>query len=816
MAQISVPNSPDITVLDFKLTGDLCGGNFLVDLSPSIFIGTGAQTALGAKVKITNPFDVEVKPYGVPYDILKTGTPASLLNSIYSFPIPKINTNYQYGLYVVQVEFTDSLSKKYYVTHNLGICEPNPKDKTKKKGTINAQLIGNCVNGALTVLIDEPPVYKGKAFESKIQTSTLTYPTGAITEPLVTTLSAFSVPLYEGVHLLKSELCVTYNLGENNYVKVPYTVKCEKNILCTVDLCCIYDKLAEINLQLGDNCSASQKDNLIDVTFDALRLLKTIELGASCGEDISEYIEQLEVLLKCKCSCFANEGTPVVNNNPTFRNFTINGCNVVKSVLNNGLTDNYQIENYAYEVITNPSKSFITIGAPILTGCVKVQQLDFNISGLYTALKSEIATTAEYNYWASIVNQTLNGIPTNLLTCLGLTTAQWDGKTFRDKVLAMLTKFCGCCAGSDCAAFIGDHTSSSLGQTTLIKWNVTTDTIATAPYSVDIYVDNSFVDTILYPSKSIILTGFNDGVEHKYKLIAHCSNGVIGNTISDTFNNTGCNTILAPSLSSSSIAGATCPFNLNSIVTPVAGLSVVWYNSSVVDATTVVPNPAAVTSGTYYAYHLDVNRCSSPASQVVISCATAANCTEPLNLLVGKGTSGGFTAITITFSSPSTPAPSYLVKRRLASDPDVAGSYTTIGTPTFNVSTNKYQIVDNSFLQNTLYTYKAESQCSDGGRPSAFYRFGSISFNNLTFTPTSNSIAYSFVGNGGQIDKYIVRLEDENGNVLQTIQHIPAFTTNITGTFTGLLPNTVYKVSKSVYIGDYETNFPAQTTQTNP
>ena len=801
MAQTTVPNSPDIAVLDIKFTADLCDGNFLVDLSPSIFKGTGAQTALGAKVKITNPFDVDVKPYGVPYDILKTGSPASLLNSVYSFPIPKVNTNYQYGLYVVELELTDSLGAKYYVTHNLGICEPNPKDKTKKYGTINAQLVGNCVNGALTVLIDEPPVYKGKQFQSKIQTSTLTYPTGTGITPLVTTLSAFSVPLFEGVHLLESELCVTYNLGGNNYAKVPYKVKCKKNILCTVDLCCIYDKLAEINLQLGDNCSASQKENLIDVTFDALRLLKTIELGASCGEDISEYIEQLEELLQCKCSCSANEGTPVVNNNPTFRNFTINGCNVVKSTLNGGLTDNYQIENFAYEVTTNPTKSFITIGAPILTNCIKVQQLDFNVAGLYTEVKALINNSTEYNFWAGIVNQTLSGIPDLLLTCLGLTNPQWNALTFREKILAMLTKFCGCCAGSDCVATIGDHTSSSLGQTTLIQWNLFSD-LSTAPFSVDVYVDNVLIDTILFPLKSIILFGFNDGVQHTYKLIAHCANGAVDDIIIDTFNNAGCNTILAPSLSSNNVTGATCPFNLNSLVTPVAGLSIVWYNSPVVNATTLVPNPAAVTSGTYYAYHLDVNKCSSPASQVVISCATAANCTDPLNMLVQKNAPSG---IAITFSSPTNPAPSYLVKRRLASDPDISGSYTTIGTPVFNVSSNKYQIVDNTSVINTLYVYKAESQCTDGGRPSAFYTFANIPCPVVSLTPGTNNIDYSFTANSGQVSRVEVFLQDENYNGLSSQIYTPAFPSPVTGSFTGLTASTVYKVGVVVSIGlDYK------------
>ena len=808
MAQTTVPNSPDIAVLDFKLTADLCVGKFFIDLSPSIFIGTGAQNAQGAKVKIVNPFDVEIKSYGPVFDILKAiPAPLSILNSIAQVLIPKVNNNYQYGLFVVTVELTDSTGAKYYATHNIGICEPNPKDKTQRKGTINAQLVGNCVNGTLTVLIDEPPVYKGKAFESKTQTSTLTYPTGSIGTPLVTTLSAFSVPLYEGVHLLKSELCVTYNLGGNNYAKVPYVVNCKNNILCTVDLCCIYDKLAEINLQLGDNCSASKKESLIDVTFDALRLLKTIELGASCGEDVSDYIEQLESLLNCKCSCSANTGTPVVNNTPV-KNFAITGCNVVKTTV--GLTDNYQIENCDYEIKVNPAASFLTISAPVLTDCVKVQQLDFNVAGLYAAVKAIINTTTEYNYWASIVNQTLNDIPVDLLVCLGLTTEQWNAKTFREKVLTMLTKFCTT-PSSTCTATISNNTSTLSGKNTILNWDLGTG--AAEPFSVNIFIDNKFQSEVLSPSKSFLLIGFNDGVVHNYKLIAHCSNGAVGNTIAGTFSFTGCPAIPAPSLSSNNVQNATCPFNLNALVTPIAGLSIEWYNSSVQSAGNLVPNPAAVTSGTYFAYQVDVNRCSSPSSQTIIACQTAANCTEPLGLMVERG-GANTTSVLITFNSPSNPAPSYLVKRRISSNPDVAGSYTTIGAPVFNASINKYQIVDNGAAVNTLYVYKAESQCTDGGRPSAFYTFAIIPCPALTLSTTTSTITYNFAANTGQVDKFIVTLYDGNSNPLTTKQHLPAFASPVTDIFTGLAPNTVYYVAVKAYIGTFEQSCSQQMVQT--
>lgn len=803
--QTTIANSPDISVLDFKIIADLCQGKFLIDLSASAFIGTGAQNVQGAKVKIINPFDVEIKTFGLTFDLTKIGIPASIVNSTFEYPIPKVNTLFQYGLYVITVELTDSTGKKYLVTHNLGICEPNPKNKTAKFGSINAQLLGNCINGKLTVLIDEPPVYKGVAFESKTQNSTLTYPTGGPATPYQTTASAFSVILYEGVHILKSDLCVTYNLTQNNYVRVPYKVSCKKNILCRIDLCCVYDKLAEINLSL-DGCDAHKRENLIDVTFDALRLLKTIELGASCGEDISDYIEQLENLLNCKCSCSAAEGTPVSNNTPT-KDFTITGCNVLKTV--NGLTDTYVIENYAYEVDINPATSFITMSAPTLTDCIKKQQLTFNVAGLYAAVKGLIVNQTEYNYWGTVLNNNLMNIPSGLLACLGLQTAQWNALTFRDKFLALMTKMCTCCAGSSCNALITnvpETDATLLGKTTLLTWANNTSV-----YKVDVFVDGKFVATVLAPITSFVLAGFNDGATHTYSLIAYCSNGTPGNTLTGTFAYTGCPAIAAPSLSSNNVQNAACPFNLNTLVTAIAGLTIKWNNVNILpDNTSIVPNPAAVTSGTYYAWHVDVNGCASPSSSVIVACAVVGNCTEPLNLLVEKGLNN---SALITFSASATTPPSYLVKRKLASDPDVAGSYTTIGAPVFNSSINKYQITDSTLAPTTLYTYKSESQCADGTRPSSFFTFAILNCPTITPTPTINSIPYSFTGAAG-VTSYVVRLLDSNDQQVNIQTITPPYGSPITGTFSALTQNTQYKLQITVAIGSYVQVCSALVTQT--
>jgi hypothetical protein len=235
------------------------------------------------------------------------------------------------------------------------------------------------------------------------------------------------------------------------------------------------------------------------------------------------------------------------------------------------------------------------------------------------------------------------------------------------------------------------------------------------------------------------------------------------------------------------------------------GLTLSWHNANNTNAGTLVPNPASVSSGTYFAFYTDVNGCNSPSSQVQITCAMIGNCTEPLSLEVSAGAGS---SNVIMFSSALTPPPSYLVKRRLATDPDVSGSYTTIGVPVFNAGISKWQITDNTSVSNTLYVYKAESQCSDGGRPYALYTFANFTCPSVVLTPSSNGIGYSFVPQGGQISKYDVQLYDSTETTLiDTDTYNPAFSNPTTGAFTGLTASTAYKIRVLEYIGTSITQY---------
>lgn len=792
MAQKTITTSPNIAVLESKIVTDLCIGKFFIDLSPTLFLGAGATNVLGAKIKILDQFDTPIKPYSVSYDILPPMT------GIYQFLIPKSNGVYQYSTFNISIEITDANGTKYEITQAVKVCQPDIKNRKKNYGQINAKILGNCKQGIVNVLLNEPPVYNGFLSESRTQTYTLYYPTGTIAIPEVTTQSNFQVALFEGDYLVKGDVCVTYNFGENNYAKVPYKVECEKKIKCLVDFCIVFGRMQEIGNQIRkDDCV--NKEDLSNILLTAVSLLETIRLGNDCGEDIGNEITELEQLLGVECSC-SIDGTPISPIVPA-SSIVINGCNVTSVPGAN--TTTYTINNYEFVVTVNPANnSFLVIAPPSLNSCTKTQELTFSVSALYTEIKG-FATNDEV-YWINLWKKGA-GLSAANIACLGLTTSQYNALTGTQLINNIVAKMCGCCGSSNCNVDISVLSQTISGQNTVINW---TNDLQKPPYGVVIYVDGILIDTIVFPTNpypvmyGYLLTGYNDGVQHQVKIRPTCSNGLVDTVHGQEIfiNNAGCPTILPPSLNASTVNAAVCPFNLSTLIaggTPV-GLTIEWHTANNMNADTKVPNPQSVGNGTFYAFYSNVNKCNSPASQVTINCAVAGNATAPLNLLVVEG--AGTTNL-VTFNSASTPPPSYLVKRKLASAPDVNGSYSSLGAPTFNAGSNKWELTDTGAVINTLYTYKAESQATDGSRPYTLYEFARITCPTVSLTSTNNQISYSFVNVGGEVNKYVVELFDNVDLVVASQQVIiPAFTNPIIGAFASLLTNRSYSVKVTPFI----------------
>lgn len=781
-----ITTSPDIALLDSRIVADLCSGYFYVDITPSVWIGSGKTSVLGANVKIVNPFGVVVKDWTTNYDIAPALSMG--MDGVVAFAVPTMANNYQYGKYTISVKLFDQNNTPYVVTKTVSVCEPDKNNKTRSYGTLSAKIFGSCTDGKVYIIVDTPPNYNGRQYASRDIDLTLDYPTASGVEPLDVTIGSFSVQLYEGVYKLSGTDCVTYNFGDNVFVNVNFRINVEKNIRCLIDECCVQERINELSLQLDTGCPLPEKERISAIIVDALLQLKIIELNAKCGQDPSDAITKLESLLGCTCTCNCAEGTPIINNNPA-RDISMLGCGFEKTTV--GLTDVYTLNNYTYVVEVVPNGGVITVTAGTLLDCTVTQSITFNISAAYAQIKALAdANDGEAAFWASVINKALSSIDGSCVI------PGWSTLPLAERIEAMINFMCACC---NCSATIDSSATSKVGGDVLLEWT------STGAYLIDVYLDGVFQGTVLSTVEEFTLVGAADGQQHTWILLPRCTNNKFGTPATNNFTFLGCPSVSPPVVSSNNVNGVSCPYDLTSLEsTPPAGVTIEWHTANNTDASSLVPDATQVSSGVYYAFAKDSSGCYSTSTIVTLICAEATSCTAPQNLSVIESV-GGFM---VSFQSAAFPPPSnsYTVKRRLFSDPDVDGSYTTIGTPTFNAGTNMWEILDTTASNNTLYVYKAISNCggSPPTTPFATYTFANLTCPSVTYTPGLTTIDYSFTNVGGGVNKYDVKLYDASGvTLLETDTFIPAFSTPITGQFAGLSTGTTYKVRVRVYIGTY-------------
>lgn len=788
MPGTTISGSPNISLLDSKIVADVCAGNFVIDATPSIFIGSGASNVLGVKVKIVNPYGVIIKDYTASYDI------APPISGSYTRTIPTQAGKIQYGTYTVYVQLTDAGGTTYEVVKSVNVCT---YDEVTNPCDIRLQLTADCKNGRLTVALSEPPVFKGFYAESRTQTIVVNYPTASGVTPLTTSNGMFAVQLFEGEYKVVTTVCATYNLTDNVYLKLGYTGTFYKKVRCLLDYTCIWPRIKQLWDKINEDCSQIDRDNNASIALQASLLVHTINLANDAGEDASDYIDQLEKLLGCTCTCDCN-GLPILNGAPS-SNILIQGCNVISNVV--GLTTIYQIDNYEFIIQADPTQNVITVSNPAMTSCTFMQQVRFSIANAYAGIKTQINNITEYNFWAGIIRLALAGVDVSCLTAPTTTLAQLI-QSIIDKA----------CIGGNCSATIATPATAQSGNDVVLTW------AQTGGYSTDIYVDGILMGNVLAAVGTFTVVGGTDGNVHTYYIVPKCSNGSNGIIATGTFVYLACPTIAPPVVSSNTVNNATCPYDLTSLLSaPPLGITVEWHTANNTSAGSLVADPTDVSSGVYYAFAKDADGCFSTATTVTLICASATSCTAPQSLLVTPV--GGDFVVTFNSAAFPPPANSYTVKRRLASDPDVSGSYTTIGTPTFNVTTSKWTITDTSGVDNTLYVYKAISNCggSPATTPEASYTFVNITCPSLTFTPGGNSIDYSFTHLGGNVDKYEVKIYDSTGSVLiHTDTIVPVFSSPITGTFLYLAFDTDYIVVVTPFVGTISHNCSGVSVSTQP
>lgn len=777
--------STNISLLDSKIVANTCIGKFYVDLTPSIYIGSGNDNVLGANVQIKNPLGVIVKPYGSNYEIapaLSQGMDAAVV-----FNIPTQGGTYQFGTYTFDVQLFDSNGDSWVVSKTVKICEPDQKNITRNYATLSAQLNGVCKDGKLFVIVNNTPTYNGKNVESQSNDFTLEYPTGSGLPKLSSSITSFSVKLFEGVYKFSGTICALYNMGDNVYIQILYKVKTEKNVKCIIDFCCVNDQFTALKAKLDTDCTPDEKANTAAIMVEALFYLETAKLSAECGQDPSDVIDSLEKLLGCSCTCVCNEGTPVIDITPS-NDVVIEGCGFdVESV---GLTKKYTLYNHKYVIQVNPEASnFIYISNPVVNNCVSYQTIQFDIYAVYNQIK-EYALQQSCE-WAAIIKRCLIGLD---VSCLGISPTQYATMTLLELFQAMVN---ASCTSSVCNAVVSNVKVTLIGVDVKFEWDESGNV-----FSVDIYLGNHFIANVLGGIKEYIaIASAVHDTSRIYNLVPKCANGSIGTPSTGQINFTGKVFIAPPQIYTPNLHG-NCPYDLNTNILPLPlGVTTEWHTANNTSSETLVPDPSQALQGTYYLFAKDNNNFYSTGVQVTLVCEISGSCSAPQNLSVVPAFGGNIIQFQSAAYAP--PGNSYTVKRRVKSDIDIAGNYTTIGTPVFNASASRWVINDATAVANVLYVYRAISNCG-GTSPYIDFEFASIVCPTLTFTPKVREIDYRFTNSGGQIDKYEVSIyADDQFTIIHTNTHVPVFSNPITGMFLYLDPNKNYYVKVKAYIGNY-------------
>lgn len=790
-----INGSPNIASLNSIISADLCQGKFFMDISNTLYIGSGESNVLGAKFKITNPSNVIVKQYPGTYEVAPSFSGG--MDAVISFNIPTQAGNFQYGEYIVEAQITDADGSTYIVSKPVSLCEPDQNNKTRNYGTVSATMKGSCRNGRFSVIVNSVPTYRGKISDSQVNDFTLLYPTVSGINPLDSIVTNFTVALFEGVYKLSGTICASYNLGDSVSIKISYHLKCEHDQKCIVDLCCVNDRFTALRQQLQLECSQDKKDEISATIVEALFYLENAKLSADCGEDPSDAISQLETLLGCSCICNTNEGVPIIDLTPS-QDIIIDGCGFTKTSV--GSTDTYVLNNYTYIVDIAANGGALTITEATGVDCIKTQVITFNIAAVYSQIKAQINNPTEYNLWAGFINKTLNGVDA---TCIGFSTAQWAILSFRQRFEALIAKFCKCCG---CDAELSNVTAVQNGQDIVFTWD---ENLSVS--SIDIYWGDILVANVL--SGVGIYNFFLDrSLVRAYTLIPYCSNGATGIAVyGDVDVITGVY-IVPPSVYTNHLVGV-CPYNLNTNVLPLPlGITSEWHTANNTSAKSLVADPTQAIQSAYYLFGKDSNNFYSDGVPVTLVCDSTGSCSAPQNLSIVSGFGGNI----VQFQSASYPPPSnsYTVKRRLKSSSDIPGNYTTLGSPVWNGSASRWQIADPSAVNNVLYVYRAFSNCGTT-MPYIDKDYASIVCPALTLTPLVTEVDYSFVNSGGEIDKYEVNIyEADQVTLVHTNTHVPAFSNPITGIFNYLNSVHNYYVGITAYIGVYSKTCQLKNIQT--
>jgi hypothetical protein len=300
-----ISTSPNITVLDFHAEFDIPSQELNVDLSPSVWIGTGYDNVLGAKYTITklsgNMTLTLPNPTSNTYDV----TPPDMQTGIVTFPLPLAFQGVEWGIFQLQVILYDADGTPYTLIKTFDLCRP--KQIGIQVNTDNASMVlalDTSVRNGLGTARDNTVYYYKQAPAVNKEYSNAVFFDSQLQIPPIEweEQPPLSFQLYTGKTTFTSSDIVTYNLDDEFAVIIKYTGSISKE-LPLVDYCklyCCYTAILDRAVQYsGTNAGVLESKKAEQVALN----LWAVWLGTDCGYDVSRFIDAVQTIGNCNCSC---------------------------------------------------------------------------------------------------------------------------------------------------------------------------------------------------------------------------------------------------------------------------------------------------------------------------------------------------------------------------------------------------------------------------------------------------------------------------------------------------------------------------------
>lgn len=410
-----IQNSSKINLLASKSVYDLDAGNIYVDLSPSVFIGNGANEMSYAKLVVKDSGGVQIGSFNI----------LPPFSSGFSMKIPKMSGQYKKGVYSVISTIYDGNSS-YTDISKFNLCDIEAVD-------LDTSIDVKCNEAVVIASLNELPVYKDQIPTEYVEFWSILQP--SIKKPVTSKFSPFEFPIVEGGNEIQLKVTATY-VFENNVSVVKTFEKSEyKKIRCFIDLCLAYPLVHNLYIE-ADQKEGQGRDMLLNKATDAFRVMSMIRIGEESGCPVGDLYSELELILGTELKC--GTGFNQVKQSALSSTY-INGCNVVHR--NEGDLDVFTIDNYNYVISASyeQSKGWVKC-TETTTGCSKYIDFVLDWDKLSSALLERFEGE-DNNRFLNIYNKELSNVNPNCIDNI----TDWRSTSFVGKFQKWLDAVCACC-----------------------------------------------------------------------------------------------------------------------------------------------------------------------------------------------------------------------------------------------------------------------------------------------------------------------------------------------------------------------------------